>query len=328
MSPQRATQADSGSRAGSDPASRPGPDLASRSGTDPASGSGSDIASGSGPDGGDAPMIQARDLGIGYPGREVGSGLTLDVSRHEVLCLLGPNGSGKSTLFKTLLGLIPALSGQVLVGDRPVSRWSRQELARQLAYVPQAQDGTFGFTVLDVVLMGRSARMGQFSGPSAHDRDVARQCLEQMGIAGLARRRYTEISGGERQLALIARALAQEPAIMVMDEPTASLDFGNQMRVLEHIRNMRQQGVGILLCTHQPDHALQVADRIVLLKHGRLRSLECSASRDVIDSLAWLYDLKPEIVEAALPASFRGLIPDAGQAGGPICQMEETHDNQ
>lgn len=257
-------------------------------------------------------VIRADSITIGYSGRVVGSQLSLSVLDHEILCLLGPNGSGKSTLFKTLLGLIPALSGTVYIKNAPLSRWSRNDLARQMAYVPQAQSGSFAFTVLEIVLMGRSVRIGHFSGPSRQDRRIAMRCLDQMGIASLADRIYTEISGGERQLALIARALAQEPAVMVMDEPTASLDFGNQIRVLDYIQTMRGQGMGILLCTHQPDHALRIADRIVLLKHGKLRQLDTTSGAEIVSSLAWLYDLDERVVAASLPSS----IIHASQAAG------------
>lgn len=246
-------------------------------------------------------VIRADEITIGYPRRVVGKQLSLSVFNHEVLCLLGPNGSGKSTLFKTMLGLIPALSGTVCLKGVSLTKWSRADLARQVAYVPQAQTGVFPFTVLEIVLMGRSVRLSGFSSPSRHDHEVARRCLDQMGIASLADRIYTEISGGERQLALIARALAQEPVVLVMDEPTASLDFGNQIRVLEHIQKMREQGMGIFLCTHQPDHALRVADRIILLKHGQIRQLNTTSAADIVSSLAWLYDLDDNVVQSSLP---------------------------
>lgn len=249
-------------------------------------------------------VMRADRLGIGYSGRVVGRDLTLSVYGHEILCLLGPNGSGKSTLFKTMLGLIPALSGAAYVNDKPLSQWSRTALARQVAYVPQAQTGAFAFTLHEMVLMGRSARLGRFASPSPHDHQVAANCLAQMGIASLSDRRYTEVSGGERQLALIARALAQEPAVMVMDEPTASLDFGNQIRVLDYIGKMRAQGMGILLCTHQPDHALRLADRIVLLKEGRLRLLERGDPATVLSRLAWLYDLDEAVLASSLAPAF------------------------
>ncbi|NYT66170.1 ABC transporter ATP-binding protein [Alcaligenaceae bacterium] len=249
----------------------------------------------------DQPVIRTDQLYIGYAGRRVGTDISLSIAAHEVLCLLGPNGSGKSTLFKTMLGLIPPLSGKVWVQGKAISQWSRKQLAQQVAYVPQAHAGVFPFTVEEVVLMGRSARLGSFSSPARHDRDIAMHSLEQMGIAHLSQRVYTAISGGERQLTLIARALAQEPVLMVMDEPTASLDFGNQIRVLQYIQKMRAGGMGILLCTHQPDHALQVSDRIALFKQGKIHHIGPPQTTATLERLAWLYDLDVQQVSASLP---------------------------
>lgn len=246
-------------------------------------------------------LMQLDRVDIGYRGRLVGSRLSLTLGGQEVLCLLGPNGSGKSTLLKTLLGLIPPLSGTVYLGGKPLAQWTRPELAKKLAYVPQAHAGFFPFSVLEVVLMGRSVRISTFSGPSRHDRDIALQCLEQLGIAHLAQRTYTAISGGERQLTLIARALAQQPVLLVMDEPTASLDFGNQIRVLEHVGRLRATGMGIVFSTHQPDHALRLSDRIALLKQGQIHHIGPARDTATAARLAWLYDLDPAQVESGLP---------------------------
>src|SRR5262245_3807133 len=177
-------------------------------------------------------MLDVRELAFGYPGKLVGDSVSFALAHGEVLCLLGPNGSGKTTLFKTILRLLAPRGGRVAVDGEPIDRWSRARLARVFGYVPQAQLGVFPFTVHDVALMGRTAHIGTFSAPSRRDRDVADEMLAVLGIGHLGDRPYTAVSGGERQLALIARALAQEPAILVMDEPTASLDFGNQVRVL------------------------------------------------------------------------------------------------
>lgn len=216
------------------------------------------------------PLIEAVDLGIGYPGHAVGRHISLSLTPGEVLCLLGPNGSGKTTLFKTLLGLIPMQSGGVRVSGAPLSCLSRKELARTLAYVPQAHNAQFPYTVLDMVLMGRTAHLGMFAQPSEKDRHAARQALDKLGIADLADTEYTRISGGQRQLALIARALAQEAPAIVMDEPTASLDFGNQVLVLKEVSALASRGLGIVLSTHDPDHAFSIADRVLLLSGGGL----------------------------------------------------------
>lgn len=252
-----------------------------------------------------APLVALTDVSIGYSiSQRVGAGINLQVWPHEVLCLLGPNGSGKSTLFKTLLGLLPPLAGQITVMGQPLALWSRQELAQKIAYVPQAHAAVFAFSVLEVVLMGRTASVGLFASPSAHDREIACQCLEQVGMLHLQHRPYTQISGGERQLVLIARALSQQPALLVMDEPTASLDFGNQLRVLSHIQALREQGMSIFLCTHQPDHAHHVADRIALFRQGALQAVGVCAQIMTAANLAKLYDLDEPTVQQHLPNLF------------------------
>jgi iron complex transport system ATP-binding protein len=213
-------------------------------------------------------IVEGRALTIGYPDHTVGSGLDVALATGEVLALLGPNGGGKTTLLKTLLGLIRPKAGEVRLGERPLAAYSIRERARNIAYVPQVHVGTFAFTVETVVLMGRSAHGNLFSRPSAHDRDVARVSLERFGIERLSQRPYTEISGGERQLVLLARALAQEPQFIVLDEPTASLDFGNQGKVMREIKALAASGHGVLFTTHDPNHAMRAAHRAFLLRDG------------------------------------------------------------
>jgi iron complex transport system ATP-binding protein len=215
--------------------------------------------------------LEAQGLVFGYPGRTVGTGLDLALRPGETVCLLGPNGSGKTTLFRTLLGLVPPRAGRVLLDGRDLAHLPRAEVARQLAYVPQGQQGALPYGVLDVVVMGRAARLGTFAAPGAGDHAAARAALARLGVADLAGEDYTRLSGGQRQLVLIARALAQEAAFPVPDEPTASLDFGNQALVLGEIRKLRAAGLGVLLSTHAPDHAFAcAADRVLLLRDGRL----------------------------------------------------------
>ncbi len=212
--------------------------------------------------------LEGQNLTIGYSDHTVGRGLNVAFSTGEVLALLGPNGGGKTTLLKTLLGLIKAKAGEVQLGGKPLARYSIRERARTVAYVPQVHIGTFAFTVEAVVLMGRTAHGNLFSRPSARDREVAHAVLERFGIGSLALRPYTMISGGERQLVLLARALAQEPQFIVLDEPTASLDFGNQGKVMNEIRALAASGHGVLFTTHDPNHALRAADRAYLLREG------------------------------------------------------------
>jgi iron complex transport system ATP-binding protein len=214
--------------------------------------------------------LEAVDLAVGYPGHTVGKGISLALDTGEVLGLLGPNGAGKTTLFRTLLGLQRPLAGAAMIGGEPLDRLRPAEIARRIAYVPQAHVTEFSYAVLDVVLMGRTARLKPFSSPGAADERVARAKLDSLGIGALADADYTRISGGQRQLVLIARALAQEAPVLVMDEPTASLDFGNQTLVLARIRALAADGYGVLLSTHDPDHALLVANRVAIMAEGGL----------------------------------------------------------
>lgn len=217
-----------------------------------------------------APMLEARSLSFGYGRKIVGRDVGLEVRPGEVVCLLGPNGSGKTTLFKTLLGLLPVMAGEVRLGGRPLHELARDEIARRVAYVPQAHAAHFPFRVLDMVVMGRTAHMPLFSAPTREDRTKAMEALETLGIADLADTEYTRISGGQRQLALVARALAQNAPAIVMDEPTASLDFGNQVTVLSEITRLASRGLAVLLSTHDPDHAFGIGTRVALIDGGSL----------------------------------------------------------
>jgi iron complex transport system ATP-binding protein len=224
--------------------------------------------------------LAGRNLTIGYSDRVVGRGLNLAVEGGEVLALLGPNGGGKTTLLKTLMGILRPLAGETLINGRSLAVTTVRERARSIAYVPQSHVPTFAFTVETVVLMGRTAHTDLFSRPSRHDYVVAIRALDRFGIAHLEQRPYTDLSGGERQLVLLARALAQEPQFIVLDEPTASLDFGNQGKVMREIRMLASAGHGVIFTTHDPNHALRAADRAYLLRDG-----ECVTQGRVADVL-------------------------------------------
>ena len=243
--------------------------------------------------------LAASALAYGYRDREIGRDIELALQAGEVMALLGPNGHGKTTLLKTMLGLLPARGGSLRLDGQVLESLGAGARARALGYVPQAHAGTFAFSVAEMVLMGRTAHAGLFAAPSAHDRTVTRAVLERLGIAALAERPYTEISGGERQLALVARALAQEPRYIILDEPTASLDFGNQGKVMAQIRRLAAEGLGVLFTTHDPNQALRYADRVMLLRDGRALASGPAATLLTPDNLVALYGSAVEIVRDA-----------------------------
>jgi iron complex transport system ATP-binding protein len=215
-------------------------------------------------------MLEARGLSYGYGDVAVGSEVSFSVARGAVLCLIGRNGAGKSALLRTLLGIVAPLAGAVIIDGRDRAAMSREAAARALAYAPQAHESYFPFSALDIVLMGRAARVRPFAQPGRDDRRIALDALRRLGVDHLAAKPYTQISGGERQLVLIARALAQEAAYLVMDEPAASLDIANQTRVLAVIRALADDGLCVIFATHDPDHAFLCADQVAMLGGGRL----------------------------------------------------------
>jgi len=245
-------------------------------------------------------LLEARDLAVGYDGRPVLRSVTFAAHPGDRIGVLGPNGGGKSTLFRTLLGLLPAQGGEVRLDGDPLAALSRSAIARRVSYVPQAHAGYFPFTMRDVVLMGRTAHLSPFAGPSTRDVAIADACLAKLGLATLADQVYTRVSGGERQLALIARALAQDAPLVVMDEPTASLDFGNQARVLDEVRALAASGIGVIMATHDPDQAFLCADRVALLHDGRLVADAPPHEAITPATLRTVYGIDADVIDVTL----------------------------
>ena len=241
--------------------------------------------------------LVASLLEIGFARRSVGRDITLSLEPGRVTCLLGPNGSGKTTLLRTLLGLLPPLAGSLSLDGRALGSWPASERARRVAYVPQSSESHFEFSALEMVEMGRAAHRRTFEPPRAGDRAIAQRSLARLGIAQLAGRPMQRLSGGERQLVLVARALATEAAYLLLDEPTAHLDFGNQARVLEELARLAAAGHGVLFSTHAPDHAFAVGNEACLMRGGRVLAtgpveVAMSATR-----LSELYGRPVEVVE-------------------------------
>jgi len=218
--------------------------------------------------------LECRGVSFSYGERQILSDVSFDLSSGEFLSVLGPNGVGKSTLFRCILGRLRDFSGQILSEGTDVRSLSRREAARRIAYIPQIHQPTFEFSVLDTVLMGTTRQLSSpFSQPKKGQTDEAMAALERLGIAGLKDRSFAQLSGGEQQLVLVARALSQRSDVLVMDEPTSALDYGNQLRILELVRDLAQEGYAVLLSTHNPQHALTYATRILALSGGRVAAL-------------------------------------------------------
>jgi iron complex transport system ATP-binding protein len=241
-------------------------------------------------------MLDVRDLAFGFGARRVGTGVTFALAPGETLAVLGGNGAGKTTLFRTLLGLLSAQAGSVTIDGESIAKLAPDERARRVAYVPQQHVPSFGFTVLEVVLMGRAPHLRTFDSPGRADHAAARAALASLGIDALGNRRITEVSGGERQLVVLARALAQQAPLLVLDEPTASLDFGNRARVLAEIGRLRARGMTILFSTHEPDQALAHADRALLLADGSVLALDTAARALTAENIEKLYGTPVRLV--------------------------------
>lgn len=212
-------------------------------------------------------ILEAQNLVVGYSRRyPTQSHISFTLESGDICCVLGPNGCGKTTLFRSILGLMPLLGGRVLIDSNDISKWSAKRLSRAVSYVSQGYSAKFPYPVKDIVLLGRLNRSGFFGQPSEDDYRAAQQAMVDLGIYHLRDKLYTDISGGELQLVMIARALVQNPKIIVMDEPTASLDYGNAVRVITHIKGLAQKGYGILMTTHSPDHAFMCDSHVLLLQ--------------------------------------------------------------
>jgi len=216
--------------------------------------------------------FETRDLVVRYPGvpNAALDGVTMAVPDGMLYAVLGPNGSGKSTLMKALLGAVPTVSGTALVDGRPAAQWGRREMATTVGVVSQGETVAFPLTVKELVGMGRYPHLSALGAERAEDRAAVDRALTQCDVHDLSARDIGTLSGGERQRVRIARALAQEPTALVLDEPTASLDIHHEMAILELLKDSTDRGMTVLLVTHGLDLAARFADRVLLLSEGRV----------------------------------------------------------
>ncbi|WP_235816370.1 ABC transporter ATP-binding protein [Bacteroides ihuae] len=214
--------------------------------------------------------LEIKNASLGYHRTMILQNVNMELHTGETICVLGRNGSGKTTLFRTLLGLLPLQSGEILLDGRNLSSWNRTQFARKVAYVPQARSLPFPFTVMDVVLFGRTSHLKPFASPGKEDKAIAEWCLDKLNIIHLRKRVFTQLSGGEQQMVIVARALAQQPSFLVMDEPTSSLDFGNQIKIIRQVNELKDESLGILMATHSPDHAFMCDAKVAVVQEQKV----------------------------------------------------------
>lgn len=206
--------------------------------------------------------------------------VNFSLENGEVMAILGPNGCGKTTLLKCINRLIELQKGNILLDNQNIHHLSRTRIAKSIGYVPQLHQPAFPFSVLDTVLAGRSPHLGLLESPGSKDLQIAEQSLETMGIYHLKDKPYTQISGGERQMVIFARVLAQQPSLLLLDEPTSHLDFGNQIRLLNEIKKLAATGLPIIMTSHFPDQVFMVSDIVAIMKEGAF--MDCGQPDDII----------------------------------------------
>lgn len=268
--------------------------------------------------------LNVRNASCGYAGKAILSDISMTIKQGEIVCILGPNGIGKTTIFRSVLGFLKLISGEIYLDETPRDALSNKEFAKNVGYVPQSHTPPFPFSVPDVVVMGRTVHLSNFKTPSMRDYMIADRVMDMLGISYLRDKNYTQISGGERQMVLVARALAQNPRIIVMDEPTANLDFGNQINVLKTIKALSSRGLGVLMTTHNPDHAFLCCDRVILLTKNK-EVLEGTVN-DIVteENLMRAYGVEVKVTETIKPDGgvVKSCVPVLDSAIDPLAYLK------
>lgn len=242
-------------------------------------------------------LFEVKDISFSYDGEEIFSNISFSIDKGDVLCILGPNGTGKTTLIKCLNGLHDIDSGEILINGKNIKKLSFREISKHIGYIPQSHVPSFPFKVFDVVIMGRAPYLNLGESPKKKDRDIAIDSLKTLGIEHLKDKEYTNLSGGERQLVFLARILCQQPDILILDEPTSHLDFGNQIRLLEIVDNLASAGLSIIMSSHFPDHAFLSSTKVAILKNKEF--IDFGTPDDVVteENLKKAYSIDVKLIE-------------------------------
>jgi iron complex transport system ATP-binding protein len=248
-------------------------------------------------------VITVKNATFGYDDTDIFNGINFDLHKGELLCLMGPNGCGKTTLLRCLNGILKLKKGKIDLAGSDISTMTPTAVARKMGFVFQDNTSPFSYPIIDVVCMGRAPHLGSFATPSKADRKIAEEALHMVGMYHLKDRPFMNISGGQRQLVAIARTIAQQAEVILLDEPTSHLDFKNQALILRTTRALVAQGLSIVMSSHLPDHALLYSDRVALMKSGKFIALGCPDEVITEDNLKHTYDIGVRILTGCDPVS-------------------------
>ena len=239
--------------------------------------------------------LLVKDLCFSYGTRSILDHVSFQLDYGQFLSVLGPNGVGKSTLFRCILGLLKPNHGDIRIDGTPTSKLNPAQLAQHIAYNPQSQHPSFNYSVFDMVLMGTTAQVHQLQTPGRTQIKRAEAAMETLGISELKQRGFEQISGGEQQLVLIARAIAQNARLLIMDEPSASLDFGNRIKVMQTVRSLIEDGYCVIQSTHDPEQAYMYSDNILALHSGKVLAWGKPAQTVTAPVISKLYSIDVEV---------------------------------
>lgn len=241
-------------------------------------------------------LLEMDQVYGGYGNGDIVKGVSCSADHGDILCLVGPNGCGKTTLFRLMLGSITVSRGSITIDGRDTKNLSSKELANLIAYIPQYHSPVFAYTVLDVVVMGRASHFSSFDTPKAADREAAFEALEKVNALHLANKKYTALSGGQRQLILIARAICQSAKVFVMDEPAANLDYANHQLLMEVVVDLARRGYCIVMSTHSPEHPFSIGSKVLLMKDGQVAGFGPPKQTITPQTLQAVYDIEMDVV--------------------------------